>query len=461
LDLLQRSDRRGEKKTLSRLAMRLCFISLIGIHVSALGATPESPPCPADLNQRFKEQSSAVLPWPQDTLGQQWAARPKYFIIVGVTKISTDASKAEDFATVDVANVASVLCDLGYAPVPSAPYGAQLSGSKATINNLTAAFSQTNQIGSNNPLLILYYSGHGLPTSAGDDLYLPLFEATALTINQSQSLKSLLTKLRTNYEGDLIVILDACFSGTASVGKLLTGVDEFKRTAILTSSSADEYSYPIKIGPTKESAFTHYFLEALRSGGDVHDGLTLLGDAHANLVVKLYDLYSNPATSTGEKLPGPMTPGISEAGSSRLVAYSRDRIENPKTTRRFRELLNAKIVSAFNLDTPGGQVPSEIQVFSGQTRVATYDVVIDAAGRRSLVPKEVAPDGTVIDATKFFAIGVVGGGEGQLPTSVESQWITKSFEIHGLSVGPTKRLVLKQKDLNYQVDVPWLKVPIS
>src|SRR6202023_1401724 len=146
-----------------------------------------------------------------------------------------------------------------------------VKGDKTTREYPLTAFEKTGEIGSNNPLLVLYFSGHGIPSIGPDDLYLPLFDSKSLTVTQSQSLKDLLTKLRTNYQGELIVVLDACFSGTATVGKVLTSVDDFTKTAILTSSSFDEFSYPITVKSIKQSAFTSFFLEALRSGGDVRD----------------------------------------------------------------------------------------------------------------------------------------------------------------------------------------------
>ena len=88
-----------------------------------------------------------------------------------------------------------------------------------------------------------------------------------------------------------MVVLDACFSGEATVGKVLSTVVDFTKTAILTSSSFDEYSYPITIKSVKQSAFSHYFLEALQPGSaDVHDGLTTLGDVHIFITRKLNDL---------------------------------------------------------------------------------------------------------------------------------------------------------------------------
>jgi hypothetical protein len=448
------SDSPPRKRAQHRLAMGLCCVLFTGLNVCTLNAWPQSSSCPADLNKRFAQEVSTALPYEKDTLGKHWAARPKYFLVIGVTKISTAGSKDEDFAKVDVTNVASALCDLGYAPVPGAPDGAQLSGSHATRDNLITAFEHTQQIASNDPLLILYFSGHGIPGSTADDLYLPLFEAKSLTINQSQSLKDLLTKLRTDYQGDLVVVLDACFSGTATVGRLLTSVDDFKKTAILTSSSLDEFSYPITVNSVKESAFTHYFLQALQSSGDVHDGLTYLSDVHAAVSLKLHNLFADPLTPPEEKLRGPMTPGISEVGGSKMVAYSRDHIENPSSNRRFLEQLKEEVISAFSLNTPDiGHLPSEIMVFSGRTLVATYDVLVSSVGIRTLAPTQIASDGTVIDPNKILALGFKGGGD-MSPSSLGGGPVEKSLKIDGLFAGGDQHLTLDHATLNHVLAVP-------
>ena len=215
-------------------------------------AAPEET-CPVDLAKIFERQNSVSLPWDRDTLGRVWAQRPKYYLIVGVTKIAGAENADDDFAKVDIAAVESRLCQLGYAPVPNAPHGGVLGGIDATQDNLFSSLESTADISSENPLLIFYFSGHGIPGQNGDDLYLPLFNSKALTIIQSQSLKTILAKLRSTYQGDLIVVLDACFSGTATVGRLLTTVDDFRRTAILTSSSYDEYSYPITVNAKQQT----------------------------------------------------------------------------------------------------------------------------------------------------------------------------------------------------------------
>lgn len=388
-------------------------------------AEPDQSACPADLNKKFEQQSSKTLPWNKDQLGHNWAARPKYFIVIGVTEIggSDPPNKPQDFAMVDAENVASRLCDLGYGPVPGAPHNSILSGSNATRDNILAAIEKTAQIPSNRPLLILYYSGHGLSDASPQDLYLPLYDSKALTVTQSQSLKDLLTKLRNNYSGDLIMVLDACFSGTAAVAKLFDNVNEFSKTAILTSSSVEEFSYPITVETKRQSAFTHFFLRALQTGGDVNDGIVTLGDAHLAVTANLITQYKDPNIPPEQKLPGPMTPSITAVGVPRMVAYSRDNIVKANTTRRFYYSLEAQIVSTFQIDTlEAGNLPSKIVIFSRGKKIATYSVQVGPGNVRSLVPLEIASEGTNIDITDIKAVAVPPDAESPSPVRFNRQY---------------------------------------
>ncbi len=369
--------------------------SLVGLVALPVILLAQVPPCPADLNQRFEKAAARNPPWPSDWLGQTWANRPKYFIIVGVTKISTDDTAEEDFAIVDVKDIAATLCEMGYAPVPGAPQNAQLSGPDATRPTLLKVFEQTNQLSSLS-LLIFYYSGHGF--AHNKDLLLPLFDAPKLSETYSQSLIELINKLRSNYKGDLIVIIDACQSGVAADRKLFADVEDSSRIWVLTSSKSDEYSYPTTVNNVKVSAFTYYLIDALKSGGevDVGDGLTLLGDIYTSITVKLNGLL----TQKENKLPGPMTPQISDSAEVKLVAYSRDHIRNPNTSRRTLQQILEKAPAA--LDSVNNNIaPNPIQILSGRTVIATYDVEIGKDGDIRLIPKEIAPDGTMINTSQL------------------------------------------------------------
>src|ERR1700738_2490341 len=86
--------------------------------LASLGANP-APTCAESLSTRLASVASTVLPWESDTLGHQWSGRQKYFLIVGVTKLGFASGNNDDFATVDTAQVAEVLCNAGYQPIPS------------------------------------------------------------------------------------------------------------------------------------------------------------------------------------------------------------------------------------------------------------------------------------------------------------------------------------------------------
>jgi hypothetical protein len=165
-----------------------------------------------------------------------------------------------------------------------------------------------------------------------------------------------------------------------------------------------------------------------------------------------------------------MTPGISEVGPSRLVSYSRDHLENPKSTRRFLQLLTAQVVSALNIDTANtSDLPGQIIVTSGDTTVAEYSVQVDSAGIRSLVPGEVAPEGAVIDLNNIQVMsfrteqgglgGQVGDGKSASGGAPPGLMDARHLKIEGLVVvGGDKRFALDRSYLNQTIVVPQAKI---
>lgn len=392
------------------MSSRLTF-SLVLAHIVLWGylcpiASAAGIPCSQKLADRLSKESLESLPWADDEIGHEWAARKKYYLVIGVTKIITSATK-EDFATVDASMVAAALCRAGYDPVPDSPLGSVLSGQDATISNVESALKATSQLGSDNPLLVIYFSGHGLP-SGTSDLYLPFYDAKSLTITESQSLKSLLVKLRTSYSGDLVVVLDACYSGIATTTSMFASVEESQRTAIITSSDFDEYSYPITVDGKEQSAFTHYFIEGLVQGGDVRDGLTTVGDVYTHVRASLNGLGKAPLTAAS-RLPRPMNPSKLEVGDSKLLAYSRVNLLLPHSDRRGVFLIRDALTLRYALKTTNvADLPGKLRVIYNQQLVVEYAVNVAPDGSRSLVTVDSGPDGMLFDASRLRVIALDG-----------------------------------------------------
>ena len=109
----------------------------------------------------------------------------------------------DDFARSDVPSVIRVLRDQGYKPLPNSPLNSVLLGEDATYDNLKGVVdSYVHLVPDGDPMLLLYYSGHGEVDPVSHDL--TLYESGELTTKHSFSLKDI-TTVRLNVEENQLV----------------------------------------------------------------------------------------------------------------------------------------------------------------------------------------------------------------------------------------------------------------
>ena len=129
---------------------------------------------------------------------------------------------------------------------------------------------------------IFYYSGHGMPDENGKEAYLLPVDGFSQSSEGALSTKSLYSKLGEMPSRNIIVFLDACFSGAKRDGKMLAssrGVaikvkDDpvADNTVVFSAATGDETAYPYK--SQKHGLFTYYVLEKMQQSG----GYTTLGE---------------------------------------------------------------------------------------------------------------------------------------------------------------------------------------
>ena len=129
---------------------------------------------------------------------------------------------------------------------------------------------------------IVYYSGHGMPDESGKEAYLLPVDGFSQSTEGALSTKNLYKKLGDMNSKNIMVFLDACFSGAKRDGKMLASSRGVAikvkadpvgdNTVVFSAAQGDETAYPYK--SQKHGMFTYYVLEKMQQSG----GYTTLGE---------------------------------------------------------------------------------------------------------------------------------------------------------------------------------------
>ena len=154
-----------------------------------------------------------------------------------------------------------------------ASYGTMLRAIR-DIKNIASAFNGDINI-------VFYYAGHGIPNEATKDAYLLPTDADGTQTEGCYSLNKLYTELGSTKAKEIVVFLDACFSGSkreegmlaSARGVALKAKQEDPRgnMIVFSAASGDETAFPYSA--KGHGLFTYYLLKKLQeSKGDVNLG---------------------------------------------------------------------------------------------------------------------------------------------------------------------------------------------
>ena len=154
-----------------------------------------------------------------------------------------------------------------------ASYGTMLRAIR-DIKNIASAFNGDINI-------VFYYAGHGIPNEATKDAYLLPTDADGTQTEGCYSLNKLYTELGSSKAKEIVVFLDACFSGSkreegmlaSARGVALKAKQEDPRgnMVVFSAASGDETAFPYSA--KGHGLFTYYLLKKLQeSKGDVNLG---------------------------------------------------------------------------------------------------------------------------------------------------------------------------------------------
>jgi tetratricopeptide (TPR) repeat protein len=261
------------------------------------------------------------------------------------------------YAKVDGTKVSDVLLAKGYKEL------ATLEHKTATRENFIESLKRIRTL-KENGLVVVYYSGHGAIDLDGRDLWLQLYGQKYFGESQGLAVSELIRTARGGtYKGELVVIIDACYSGQGAWTKSLN-LNEVENTLIFASSSRTQRSLPIDVSPGETmSAFTYYLLKGVTDDWEIVDerqqGIILYEDLRTYIEVKLNELLVQNGDPENR-----MVPEISGQPGKIWAAF------DPNKARNLQSLLRQAIGFRNYL---GSQIPSLLQ--KGQLQTLSPPVI--------------------------------------------------------------------------------------
>lgn len=220
---------------------------------------------------------------------------PDYFaLVVGIEKYS-DLPTAQ-FAERDAEAVKAHLLALGY-PSRNVVFLAGEKAGRAGIEKYLERWLPRN-VGENSRVFF-YFSGHGAPEVKSGEAYLVPWDGDASFLeNTGYPIRRLYQMLGTLKAQDVIVAMDACFSGAGGrsvlaqgarplVAKIESAVPESAKIISFSAASGSEVSGVIP--EQGHGAFTYYFLKGLGGAARDSSGRVTAQALHNYLVPKVED----------------------------------------------------------------------------------------------------------------------------------------------------------------------------
>lgn len=150
----------------------------------------------------------------------------------------------------------------------------------ATYGQMNQAISKINMIAKNTngkARIIFYYAGHGMPDENSKEAYLIPVDISGANVSSAIKLKDVYAKLTESASEQVVVFLDACFTGgarnqglLASRGIAIKPKEEFLNGNIAVFSSSSGSQSSLSYQEKRHGLYTYYLLKKLQeSKGDV------------------------------------------------------------------------------------------------------------------------------------------------------------------------------------------------
>jgi hypothetical protein len=271
-----------------------------------------------------RAQDRRMIPPDLDSVLSLWNSEAKYYLVIAANKYSVPSS---DLAAVELDSplLTDALGGIGYQKLGVG----LITGEQATRNAIVNALGEVSKQGlTPQSKVLIYYAGHGATEPDSKDLWLQLFGEAPLGPHHGISLSEIVSIIRRDgYQGDLALIIDACFSGVGVVTGALTLKDLGPgQTTIITSASDIQPSYPARVPGTIMSAFSYLFVHGLT---DKWNELDADGDGLVSSVeLRQYEELGLKNLYKQGDIDALMTPFAVSVPREMLIAYKRDGIRD-------------------------------------------------------------------------------------------------------------------------------------
>ncbi len=283
-----------------------------------------NPPTPFPSTGESQLRQQSQIPEESDGPFKVWMEKDKYFLVIAVDQTGLTGTDL-DLPRVNGARVAETFSRLGYRPLPE--QSNYLGGDQTHRGNVISALELLSDFGPSTSVIV-YYSGHGITSKPEPHLWLQLYGQDTIGPGHGITLIEMVkTPRMAGYLGELIVIVDASYTGPSPLSDALEIKDLDENTLIFSSSSMRQNSQTLRMVDGNKSAFTHNLLRALTNqwstADENRDGILRYSELDTFTRVQLHRHFQN------KDIPELMTPRlIGPKQEEFLIAYQRDQVQN-------------------------------------------------------------------------------------------------------------------------------------
>lgn len=258
--------------------------------------------------EREREVVSVLVDVDQPLNPTSFRREDAYAVIIGITDYRSNKIPKVKYAKRDAETVKDYLINMCGIPRENIM---MLIDEKAAKSDLEAYIEEwLARNVSKNSFVFVYFAGHGTPNPEKGDAYLVPYDGEPGFISKLYPLSRFYNSLEELPTDNIVVALDACFSGAGGRSVIEEGKRPLvpvkiptavKKAAVITASGADEISQDLDT--KRHGLFTYYFLKGLRGEADANgDNWVTLGE--------LYDYCQPKILLESKKLGYTQTPKI-------------------------------------------------------------------------------------------------------------------------------------------------------
>lgn len=236
--------------------------------------------------EREREVVSVLVDVDQPLSPTSFRREDAYAVIIGITTYRSNKIPKVKYAKRDAEIMKDYLINV--CGIPEENF-VSLTDEKATLSDLIAYIEEWLQRNVNkNSFVFVYFAGHGTPNPEKGDAYLVPYDGEPGFISKLYPLSRFYNSLENLPTENIVVALDACFSGAGGRSVIEEGKRPLispkiekvgKKAVVITASGSDEISQDLDT--QRHGLFTYYILKGLRGEADFNgDGWITLGELY-------------------------------------------------------------------------------------------------------------------------------------------------------------------------------------